>query len=143
MPLIYEGENPEIAGLWKEAGIDTIKEITALSNVEPKGLLSVCTNFSEDRSQKGELDYYLAAATTNETPEKFEDLEVPALTWAVFESIGPYPETLQNVWGRIYSEWFPTSSYEHVKGPEILWNADDDIKSDKFHSEIWIPVQAK
>lgn len=42
------------------------------------------------------------------------------------EPIGPFPETLQNVWGRIYSEWFPASGYETVEGPEILWNESNN-----------------
>jgi len=28
----------------------------------------------------------------------------------------PFPETLQNVWGRIYSKWFLSSGCEAVKG---------------------------
>jgi AraC family transcriptional regulator len=59
----------------------------------------------------------------------------------VFEAVGPFPETLQNIWGRIYSEWFPSSGYEQVEGPEILWNADKDTTSPTFRSEIWIPVK--
>jgi len=49
----------------------------------------------------------------------------------------------QNVWGRIYSEWFPSSNYEQINGPEILWNESKDITSPTFKSEIWIPVQKK
>lgn len=54
--------------------------------------------------------------------------------------VWPFPETLQDMWGRIYSEWFPSSGYEAVKEPEILWNENTDVTSPKFKSEIWIPV---
>jgi len=37
-------------------------------------------------------------------------IDVPESTWAVFEAAGPFPETLQDVWERIYSEWFPSSA---------------------------------
>jgi len=74
--------------------------------------------------EKGEMDHYI---------------EVEAGTWAVFESIGPF----QNVWGRIYSEWFPSSGYEVVEGPEILWNESPDTANPKYRSEIWIPVKKK
>ena len=67
-------------------------------------------------------------------------LEVPALTWAVFEAVGPFPDTLQEVWGRNYSEWLPSSNYEPVQGPEILWNEGNDITSPRYRSEIWIPI---
>jgi AraC family transcriptional regulator len=57
--------------------------------------------------------------------------------------VGPFPETLQNTWGRIYAEWFPSSGYEAAEGPEILWNAAKDVSSPTFTSEIWIPVAKK
>ncbi len=89
----------------------------------------------------GELDHYIGVATTHPTPDNLTRLGVPASTWAVFESVGPFPETLQNIWGRIYAEWFPSSGYEQTQGPEMLWNADKDVQSPSFRSEIWIPVK--
>jgi AraC family transcriptional regulator len=140
VPLIYEGVNPEIAAMWGNLDEDTIKTLKALSNVEPLGLLSASTNFSEGRLEGGELDHYIGVATTSDHPENLTRLEVPASTWAVFESVGPFPKTLQNIWGRIYSEWFPSSNYEQAVGPEILWNENKDVDSPTFRSEIWIPV---
>lgn len=144
VPIIFNEVNPEIASMWKTLNIETINELKELSNVEPMGLLSASTNFSEGRMQeKGELDHYIGVATTNECPNNMTQLEVPASTWAVFESIGPFPDTLQDIWGRIYSEWFPSSSYELAEGPEILWNENKDVTSPTFKSEIWIPVLKK
>jgi AraC family transcriptional regulator len=103
--------------------------------------VSASTNFSEGRMQEqGELDHYIGVATVSDCPERFVRLEVPATTWAVFEAVGPFPETVQNVWGRIYSEWLPSSTYEVVEGPEILWNEHKDVSSPTFRSEIWLPV---
>ncbi len=141
--LIYEGVNPEIAAMWQSLDETTITTLKALSNVEPRGLISASTNFSEGRLEGSKLDQYIGAATTKETPDNLTRLEVPACTWAVFESVGPFPETLQNVWGRIYAEWFPASGYEQVKGPEILWNENKDVTSPTFRSEIWIPVKKR
>ncbi len=140
VPLIYEGVNPAIASMWQSLDEGTINTLKALSNVEPVGLLSASTNFSEGRLDGGELDHYIGVATTKEHPENLTRLEVAASTWAVFESIGPFPETLQNIWGRIYAEWFPSSGYELAKGPEILWNENKDMSSPTYRSEIWIPV---
>jgi len=141
VPLIYEGANPEIDAMWQSLDMDTITTLKALSNVEPRGMISASTNFSEGRLDGGELDHYIGVATTLESPENLARLEVPACTWAVFESVGPFPETLQNTWGRIYAEWFPSSGYEQVRGPEILWNENKDVESPTFRSEIWIPVK--
>lgn len=144
VPIVFNGVNPEIAAMWKSLNQETIGKLKKLSNVEPLGLLSASTNFSEGRmEEKGELDHYIGVATTGDCPDGLTLLDVPALTWAVFEAVGPFPGTLQDIWGRIYSEWFPSSNYELAKGPEILWNENKDITSKNFKSEIWIPVIKK
>lgn len=140
VPLIYNGVNPEIAAMWASLDMETINKLKQLSNIEPQGLISASTNFTEGRQEGGELDHYIGAATTAKCSDDLSALEVPASTWAVFQAVGPFPETLQNVWGRIYSEWFPSSGYEQVEGPEILWNESKDTSSPNFKSEIWIRV---
>ncbi len=144
VPIIFNGVNSDIASMWKSLDGEAINQLKKISNVEPLGLLSASTNFSEGRmEEKGELDHYIGAATTKTCPDNLTKLEVPALSWAVFEAIGPFPDTLQDVWGRIYSEWFPSSIYEQVAGPELLWNENKDVASQTFKSEIWIPVLKK
>lgn len=144
VPIVFEGVNPEISAMWQSLTMDIITQIKELSNIEPKGLISASTNFSEGRmEEKGELDHYIGAATTKDCPENLVQLEVKAATWAVFEAVGPFPETLQNVWGRIYSEWFPSSDYQIAEGPEILWNEHKDLTAPDYKSEIWIPVVKK
>ena len=142
VPIIFNGVNPEIAKMTELLTPEVIKKLKALSNVEPTGIISASANFSEGRmEEKGELDHYIGVATSSDETAEFDVLQVEDSTWAVFESIGPYPETLQNVWGRIYSEWFPASGYEAVPGPEILWNESQDTKDSNYRSEIWIPVR--
>ncbi|MED1089273.1 AraC family transcriptional regulator [Bacillus paramycoides] len=144
VPIVFTGVNEEIASMWKSLDSQSIETLKSLSNIEPTGLISASTNFSEGRmEEKGELDHYIGVATTKDCPEQFKQLEVSASTWAIFEAIGPFPDALQNVWGRIYSEWFPSSNYELAAGPEILWNEQKDITSSTFKSEIWIPVLKK
>ncbi|MFJ7735778.1 GyrI-like domain-containing protein [Lysinibacillus sp. NPDC097287] len=141
VPIIFEGENPEITAMWKSLTMEKIEQLKTLSNVEPVGIIQASTNFSEGRmEEKGELDQYIGVATTQECPENFSKLEVPALTWAIFESTGPFPTTLQETWGRIYSEWFPSSNYQVAVGPEILSIKTKDLTSSSVTSEIWIPV---
>ncbi|GFM15277.1 AraC family transcriptional regulator [Bacillus sp. FW1] len=144
VPIIFKGIHPEIAAMWESLDEEAISELKAISNVAPLGLISAYTNFSEGRAEeKGELDHYIGAATTKQCPNHLSQLEVPASTWAVFEAIGSFPDTLQEVWGRIYSEWFPSSNYEQIEGPEILWNEHKDVTSPSFKSEIWIPIAKK
>ncbi|MDU9692083.1 MULTISPECIES: AraC family transcriptional regulator [Priestia] len=144
VPIIFHGVNPKIAAMWESLNDETIRKLKELSNVTPLGLLSASVNFSEGRmEEKGQLDHYIGVATTKDCPDHLVQLEVPAGTWAVFEAVGPFPDTLQDVWGRIYSEWFPSSNYEQVEGPEILWNEHKNVTSPTFKSEIWIPVLKK
>ncbi|MRB77882.1 AraC family transcriptional regulator [Bacillus bombysepticus] len=144
VPIVFNGVNEEIASMWKSLNPESIQTLKSLSNIEPNGIISASTNFSEGRmEEKGELDHYIGVATTKDCPEEFKQLEVAASTWAIFEAVGPFPDALQNVWGRIYSEWFPSSNYELAEGPEILWNEQKDISSPNFKSEIWIPVLKK
>ncbi|WP_458415145.1 AraC family transcriptional regulator [Schinkia sp. CFF1] len=141
VPIIFEGENPEIIAMWKSLTMKKIEQLKMLSNIEPVGIIQASTNFSEGRmEEKGELDQCIGVATTQECPENFSKLEVPALTWAIFESTGPFPATLQETWGRIYSEWFPSSNYQVAEGPEILSIKTQDLTSPSVTSEIWIPV---
>ncbi|QWG47131.1 AraC family transcriptional regulator [Bacillus mycoides] len=144
VPIVFNGVNEEIASMWKSLDSQSIETLKSLSNIEPAGIISASTNFSEGRmEEKGELDHYIGVTTTKDCPNQFKQLEVAASTWAIFEAVGPFPDALQNVWGRIYSEWFPSSNYELAEGPEILWNESKDVSSPNFRSEIWVPVFKK
>lgn len=140
----FQGVNKEIASMYESLTPELIHKLKGLSNVEPSGLISASASFSEGRMEEnGELDHYIGAATTKGAPEGLMQLEVPASTWAVFQAVGPFPSALQEVWGRIYSEWFPSSDYELSEGPEILWNENNDVASPRFKSEIWIPIKKR
>jgi AraC family transcriptional regulator len=53
------------------------------------------------------------------TPEEQEEITIPASKWAVFEVHGPMPDAMQNAWEQIFSEWFPSSAYEHAGTAEL------------------------
>lgn len=142
--LVFEGVNPEIAAMAENLTPEDYKELKALSSMEPQGIINASTNFSEGRmEEQGKLDHYIGVVAPVETETSYDELVVNEGTWAVFEAVGTFPNALQDVWGRIYSEWFPTSGYEAVNGPEILWNEDIDTTKSTVKSEIWIPVKLK
>lgn len=144
VPIVFQGENPDIVEMWKSLDADKIAHLQKLSNVEPMGMIQASTNFSDGRmEEKGQLDQYIGVATTQENPEGFSKLEVPALTWAIFESAEPFPHSLQETWGRIYSEWFPSSNYQVTEGPEMLSIKNKDLSAQSVKCEIWIPVIKK
>ena len=74
-------------------------------------------------------------------PNEFTRLKVPSLTWAIF----PAPNCeIQEIWKRIYSEWFPISEYEQVKGPgfEMYYGYGSDGHQYGV-GEVWVPVAKK
>jgi AraC family transcriptional regulator len=129
------GLGESIGKMWSETPQETISQIAGLGN----GLVGVYSGMYEDNT----TDYYIAAITESDSPETLCKLEIPSLTWAIFEIIGPMPTAMAEIWGRIFSEWFPTSGYEHAEAPEVEWYSNGDLSSSDYKSEIWIPVIKK
>lgn len=77
VPIIFEGVNPEIIKMTKLLTMDVINQLKAISNVEPKGIISASTNFSEGRmGEKGELDHYIGVATLSNETADFDVLKL-------------------------------------------------------------------
>ena len=72
-------------------------------------------------------------------PSRFSTLSVPANSWAIFDVEG---REMPSMWRRIWSEWFPSSEYETVEGPqfEMYYGL---ARHQNGYGEIWIPVQSK
>ncbi|CAM3931078.1 AraC family transcriptional regulator [Alkalicoccus chagannorensis] len=141
VPIVFEGENEHISAMWKKMTQEEMAQLQALSDMEPSGIIQATADFSEGRmEEEGDVSHYIGVVSSRKAPEPFSEREVPAGTWAVFTAKGSFPEALQETWGRIYSEWFPSSGYEQTGGPEMLWSEQEDTTDPAFHSEIWIPV---
>ncbi|WP_010268325.1 AraC family transcriptional regulator [Paenibacillus senegalensis] len=116
--------------MWEQ--LEEIEEI-----VKPYDNTSFSGTLHVSRTNKnGEVDYYVAAATTKPCPKELEQLEISPQTWAVFQVTGEIPEALLKTWERVYTEWFPTSGYELAEAPEI-------VRGDDTTLEIWVPVKKK
>lgn len=138
MPLEKELEkNFEIVPqMWGRVSTDgTMAKLMSMINTEVKGVLgvSICNN-NED------WKYYIAVASTIDTPEGMEEYEVPAATWAIFSGEGT-GTSIQELEVRIVTEWLPTSGYEYANAPdiEVYLNADPE----NMIYEVWIPVVRK
>lgn len=127
-----------IPKMWEKMPPAKFNQIGSLANTEPTGILGVCADMYD-----GGFDYWIAAATTSPCPSDLEEKEIPALTWAVFEAKGPMPGSIQEVWKRIFSEWFPNSGYEHAAAPEFEWYSAGDNNAEDYRSEVWIPIVKK
>ncbi|MCZ4550946.1 AraC family transcriptional regulator [Gordonia rubripertincta] len=140
VPLVFTGPNPAIIDFERTFPADVDHLLAELSDQDPAGTLAVCTDFDETRAEGTEIDYYHAVATSRPVPEGLDSLEVAAGLWVVFESSGPLPESLQQLWPAAYSEWLPANPFRLVEGPEIVRvRLSDDKQSGK--GELWLPIE--
>ncbi|MGG0812846.1 AraC family transcriptional regulator [Paenibacillus alvei] len=142
--IVFEGENSAIVELAQSITEEQRRRLQSYRNTDVTTVVNASYHFSEDRyEEKGELDHLIGSITTLDADfEGFEVVEVPACTWAIFNSVGPYPHTLQETWARIASEWLPSSSYELIEVPEICFSGNLS-DPERVYSEIWIGVKEK
>ena len=89
---------------------------------------------------------YLIAGryTGGKVPEGMMIFEIPMSQWAIFDCIGPCPETLQRLNSKIFKEWLPfNKDFEPVGDFNIEWyDCVNGNKTDPdYHTQIWIPVK--
>ncbi|WP_404457377.1 GyrI-like domain-containing protein [Oceanobacillus kapialis] len=138
---LVDGQNQsDVPAFWEESrsnGLD--KELAA--HAGDMGIMGICLDFDKEQEQ---VRYFIGAEKSNkEVPTTWEEGEIPAATWAVFPVKGPMPTAIQRVWERIFSEWFPSTGYEHAGGPEIEAYTNGDPYAEEYYSEIWVPVVKK
>ncbi|HEX7304567.1 AraC family transcriptional regulator [Lentzea sp.] len=136
VPLVHLGQNPAIVEFVKGIGMPALNRMKELSDGEPGGLLALTSN-QEGVEEGSMLDYFQGVVTSQKAPEDMETMTVPKNTWAVFTTEGPYPETIQYMWRDVYTQWFPSNSYQSVEGPSMLRT---EIDGDTARAELWIPV---
>lgn len=140
VPLIHEGPNPAIAEFIRGIGREELDRIAALSDQEPAGIVGVSDQLDPSRAEGTELDYWHGVVSAAEPPEGLDALDVPAGTWAVFESEGAFPQALQYLWRDVFTQWFPSNPYASRPGPEIL-RVRLTEEGKRAEAELWIPVE--
>jgi len=69
-------------------------------------------------------------------PADVELYRVPAALWAVFECVGPIPDSIAAAEMHAFTGWLPTSGYIHAPAPEMEVYTPDGC-------EFWLPVVRK
>lgn len=119
----------EIPKYWEE-----LKEsgtLEKISNNYKKDLLGICIGTQSDFEYK----YGIGVEQTEdiETNIEMETIEIPKSTWVVFKCEGQDEKNINELWSRIYKEFFITSSYKQSM------DIDFELYDDK-NTEIWIPI---
>ena len=95
----------------------------------------------------GKFRYLIAGKYTGgSVPEGMVVYEFPRNEWAIFNCIGPNPQTLQSVNTRIFSEWLPGNpDYELSGNATVEWYdcVNGEMTDPDYHSAIWVPVKRK
>ncbi|RKN13348.1 AraC family transcriptional regulator, partial [Micromonospora musae] len=112
-------------------------------DTEPVGLLQVCDDVEPDAAEGSELTYLHGVALSGDTPvpDDLDAIEVPAGTWAVFRTAGPYPQALQSTWAATATEWFPSNPWRLRPGPSIVAVLDRAADFSTATCELWLPVE--
>jgi len=69
----------------------------------------------------------------------FEKINIPQATWAVFDCT---LDNLQEITKRIFSDWFPSTGYEHDDAPELEVYLPEK-PGEPMNCELWFPVKKK
>lgn len=90
---------------------------------------------------KEDIYYYIAASTDEDTPKDMFEYEIPKATWVVFESDGPFKESIQLIFKRFLTEWLPFSNYEYANLPDIEVYPISNNASCIGYSQVWIAIK--
>ncbi len=124
-----------VPDFWNRAAMEgTLPRLVSKMNGEPKGVLGV-SSCNESMNWR----YYIAVSSSLTTDE-FEEYQVPAATWAIFEGEGTN-QSIQELERQIVTEWLPTSGYEYDNAPDIEVYLNPDPQNTRF--QVWIPVVRK
>ncbi len=135
-----EGQNlRDIPQFWQQCQQDgTEEKLVAIR--EGDLVYGICMGMAPGSDQ---FDYMIGVQVNDSAPVAPEGLTasvIPASTWAIFTSVGPMPGAIQNVFSRIFSEWFPSTGYEHAGTPELEVYPAEDPNAEDYRCEVWIPI---
>lgn len=100
--------------------------------------LGICYDIKKD----GSFSYMIGIKTKTEL-QGFESMLIPASTWAVFESIGPMPHSIQNIWQKIFNDFLVNSPYMHAPMADFESYSKGDVNAADYYAEVWIPILKK
>ena len=121
-----------IPAVWDAALADgTLARLISMAEGKPEGLLGVSIHHTEDWK-------YLIAVRSDQKPGKYEEYQIPACKWAVFEGKGTN-RTLQELERRVITQWLPTSGYTYAEIPDIEVYLHADPEDAVY--EYWLPVR--
>ena len=134
--------NEQLPKYWddcrKDNTIDSLYKYATESGMFGGAFIGVCV---ED-TNKSEVTYAIGVEYNGaDITDELNVEQIPACTWAIFESIGPMPTAFQDLLYKVYSEFFPTSEYHPCGSLDIQVYPNGDMHSPQYKCELWIPIE--
>ncbi len=134
--------NEQLPKYWddcrKDNTIDSLYKYATESGMFGGALIGICV---ED-TNKSEVTYAIGVEYNGaDITDELNVEQIPACTWAIFESIGPMPTAFQDLLYKVYSEFFPTSEYHPCGSLDIQVYPNGDMHSPQYKCELWIPIE--
>ena len=140
-----EFSREDLPEFWSRCHQDgTVKMLYELSQNTPNSgmVFGICCEASP--ANTNQFPYLIAAAYEGgDIPKGFTVKEIPEYTWAIFKCVGAMPKAIQDLWHRIYTEFFPASEYRPANGIDLEAYYEGNMADKNYVSEIWIPVEKK
>ncbi len=128
---------------WEDGTMNRLMELLRKNDCRPAGFLGLAIGGQWGNSE--DMDYCIGVTNYVDTlscnyvpvPEGMEEIEIPSVTWAVFNADGKLPDAVQKIYKQFYTEWLPNSGYELEDLPAIESYMQDN------RQEVWIAVKQK
>lgn len=135
----------DIPRFWSDCHLDGtvshLAEIGKKNGVLNGGIIGMST---EDSTVVKDFPYSIGTEYAGgSVPEGYALFDVPAATWAVFTVDTGEPQHIQQMWHRVFTEFFPASDYKPLGTYDLEVYSPDCAFGQPYTSEIWIAVSKK
>lgn len=111
------------------------KKLLELSNHQLNGFLGVIVPTDAGMN-------YLIAVTSDKTAAGLHPYTIPEGKYLVADAVGPVPDALQKVCGKLYDPNFISNlGYESRNAPGIEFYPDGDPFDENYVSQVWVPIK--
>lgn len=111
--------------------------LSQLDQAKNKGTFAL---FTQDAAKSDDLEYAIMVESKQPVTSAYEEIIIPAATWAVFDCVGTPPQSIQKGWRFLNEEWLGKYPFKHDHCPEIEWYSEGNVYDEQYLSQIWIPI---
>ena len=128
---ISEDGNTEIPDFWKECGKNgTFEELK--QNTNKHDIYGACAPISNESTH---FEYGIGMEFSgNDIPDGYTIWKVNPTLWAIFKCIGENKDCISETWGKIFSEFLPSSEYSMID------DTDFELYSQKSNADCFCEI---